>query len=229
MATTTVTELIERAAAAADMEDNFVTPEQWERWATVEHRRLASVVARLGYPYTSTETAITMTGATSYNIDEVLAILGVFWVETDGSYTRLEPNNPLQRAGAPNRSVGTPRVFNVIRNTNNVLTFSFYPNPASGSIIVKAVPHPAKLVISSPGAGEAVSVTYPLNWEERIVLGMARRALAKEETYNPFIETQIAEQDAHIESTAFDYLVGDAPRIRDIRKDNQKVYEWMYF
>lgn len=228
MATVTVTEIIARAAAAADMEDNFVTATQWLYWCNVENRALAVKLARLGIPYKENDESISCTGASQYSITEPLAVLGVYYVESDASYRRLKMTNSVQQQGAPNRLVGSPESFHVLRNTGNQITFRFYPNPASGTILVKVIDQPAALTSGS-------SVSYPLNWEERIVLGMAQRALAKEETYNPMISAQIKEIDDHIEESGYNYMAADAPVIRNVRYDNARVFDdsarygWIYF
>lgn len=228
MPTTTVTNLIARAAAAADMEDNFVTSTQWTRWATIEHHSLYSRVARLGIPYHEADESLTFTGASQYNIAEPMAILGVYYIESDGRYRKLQLQHPVQNIGTPNRVIGPAASFRVLRNTDNNVTFRFFPNPPSGSGIAKVIPHPKELVLSGPTASQATSVNYPLSWEERIVLGMARRALAKEETINPLIETQIRDTDAVIEQAAREQLMMDAPKIRDHRKDNAMAYDWYF-
>jgi hypothetical protein len=231
MASTTLTVLAQRAAAAADMEDNFISAETWRNWANVENRNLAIKLAGWGFPWKQTDENITLTGASQYEITEPLAIIAVFYVESDGSYTRLRVVNPAQRQGSPNRLVGVPREATIFRNTNDDLSFRFYPNPTSGTVISRQIDIPAELVYSGPTASQSTTVTYPLNWEELIVLRMARRALAKEETVNPFIEVQIAEMDAAIRDACANFLLSDAPVIRNVRDDNSSVYvdssEWI--
>lgn len=230
MATTLVSSLITRAAAAADMEDNFVTSAQWVQWANVENRRLAGVVAGLGYPLFENNEPITLNGSAQYSLPEPLALIAVYFAESDGRWRKLRLDHPVQNQGTA-ANYGTPVSYHVFRNTNGNITFQFHPNPATGIIQVKQIDHPSELVISNPSPTQSDSVSYPLNWEERIVLGMARRALAKEETLNPLIEQQIAELDDHIATTAWNYQAADAPRIRDVRKDNVVDWPdiWMYF
>jgi hypothetical protein len=232
MPTTTLTQLAQRAAIAADMEDNFVSQDAWRYWANVENRNLAVKLAKWGYPWKMTDTSITLTGASQYDIAEPLAVIAVFYVESDGSYTRLKSINPAQRQGAANRLTGKPREFTVFRNVEDEVTFQFYPNPSSGTVLVRVVAIPAELVYSGPTVSQSTTVTYPLNWEELVVLKMARRALAKEETVNPLIEQQIAEEENSIESACNDFLMSDAHVIRNVRDDNASVYadsvQWIY-
>ena len=235
MATTTVTSLITRAAAAADMEDNFVTSAQWLAWATVEHQMLYSKIARLGFPFHESDESITFLPSTSqYSISEPLAVLAVYYAEFDGSYRKLRLMNPVQGQGAPSRIVAAPEQYHVFRNTENNITLRFFPNPSSGSAIVKNIPHPKTLVISGSSSTTEAFVRYPLSWEERIVLGMARRALAKEETMNPLIERAISDMDVHITESCEDYMMSDAHVIRNVRDDNSSVLSdgfsgWIFF
>lgn len=219
MATTTGLELIQRAQAAADMTDNFVTTQQWYDWLNVENRMLAGAVARLSYPHRQTDEVIALNGASQYDLPEMLAILGVWFADSSGRYKLLDIWSPMQKFGSYGFWTGNPTAVQIFRNSNNLVSFRFYPTPQSGSVLVRLIEHPEKIVPTAPGPGEDTQVQYPLNWEERIVLGMARRALAKEETINPAIQAQIQDIDAHIESTAWDYLVGSAPKIRNIKDD----------
>lgn len=230
MATETSTNLITRAAAAADMEDNFVTPTQWLAWANVENRMLAAKVARMGYPYKISDESITFTGASQYSMAEPLALLAVYFAESDASLRKLVPLNPVdERKDRPPRT-GSPDEYIVHRNTSATITFRFYPNPASGSGVARTLVKPDTLVLASPSAGQTLSVDYPLGWEERIVLGMARRALAKEETVNPLIETLIRDVDTHIEMSCRDYQMDQSPVIRDVRKQPRMRYDqWTFF
>jgi hypothetical protein len=214
------------------MEDNFVSPEGWRSWANVENRNLAVKLARWGFPWKQSDNSITLTGANQYSFTEPLAVIAVFKVESDLSYRKLKVANPVQRQGLPNRLVGSPEEFNIFRNTGDQVTISFYPNPSSGTAIVRQVDHPAELVYSAPSASQSLSVTFPLNWEELIVLKMARRALAKEETNNPLIEREITEMEDSIQSACSDFLLNDQPKIRNVRDDNSSVYNdsvgWIY-
>jgi hypothetical protein len=58
-------------------------------------------------------------------------------------------------------------------------------------------------------------VTYPMGFEERVVLGMARRALSKEETINPGIEAEIQRIEQHIDEVAWNRLYAGA-QIRNV-------------
>lgn len=212
------------------MEDNFVSPEGWRNWANVENRALAVKLARYGFPWKQSDNSMTMTGASQYSFTEPLAIVAFFFVESDLSYRKLAVCNPVQNQGVPNRAIGNPEEFNIYRNTEDQITVSFFPNPASGSVIRRQVDHPAELVYSSPGANQSLSVTYPLNWEELIVLKMARRALAKEGTENFLIERSISEMESDICDGCTNFLLTDNPVVRNVRYDNATIdyTNWLF-
>jgi hypothetical protein len=223
MATVTATEIIARAQAAADMTDNFITETQWLYWLNVENRALAVMLARLNFPWRQEDQIVSCNGSLEYTLSEPLAVLGAFYLEDDGRLRRLELMHPSQRRVAAVGISGKPAQWSIRRQVSGSNIYvTFYPAPSSGSVYVQCIMPPATVTVGG-------SVYYPLNWEERIVLGMARRALAKEETVNPVLEDMIKDIEVHIESSAFDQLMLDAPVIRNTRKDNLRDYEgWIF-
>lgn len=217
MATVDVTELIERARSASDIRDNFVTQTEWLRWANTEHKWLQGFVARAGYVLFENSENITADGSISYNIDEPLVILGVYEVLSSGTYRRLRHADVMD--GPPLRDVGVygpADTFRVSQNTNDQVTVSFYPRPQTGNYVVRNIELPKTLVLGTPGVGEDDSVYYPLGWEERIVLGMARRALAKEGSSTSELSRQIRECELEIERAAWDRVMGGHQGVRNV-------------
>lgn len=222
MATTTVATLIARAQASSDQEDEFVTRTQWLYWVNLFNKQLAVMVAQLGYPYHQYDETISLNGSLEYTIDEPLALLGAYYVESDGRLRRLKLMNPVQARQIGNYQAGEPRRYVVHRNTDNDLTFQFQPVPTSGSVLIQAIQMPAELVYAD-------SVKYPLGWEEFIVLNMARNALAKEETINPLIESQLRDIKEHIQVSAANYIMASAPTIRNVKDENYwEDSEWLW-
>lgn len=221
MPATTVTELITRAAAVADMHDNFVSNDEWLYWANVANKELAVKIAQLGVPYNQVDEVITLDGSDGYLITEPLAIVGVYFVKTDGTLKRLKAYSNIQMNTAGIVYNADPVQFQYKLNpTTGQISLKFYPTPISGSVIVKYIQHPYKLVLGTPGTGEASSVYYPLNWENFIILKMAQDALTKEETINPGLERKMSEIEMFIETSASNYLQTDLPVIRDLEKDS---------
>lgn len=215
----TVSELISRAATAADMTDNFIKPSEWLSWANVKDKELAVRVAQLGVPYRQYDEMITVDGSLEYTIAEPLAIIAVYYVEADGKFKRLKVKSPIQLVTLSDANKGVPSHCHIRRYGSSIF-IQPYPTPTDSALVVRAIEHPGKLVLSNPGLGEYDSVNYPLNWEEYIVLGMAKNALAKEETVNPLIDAQLREIISHIEASASNYLMTDLATIRDINSDD---------
>lgn len=230
MATVTVPELVSRAVAAADMTDNFVSEAVWLYWANVANKKLAVKVAQLGVPYNQYDEVITLDGSSEYTIAEPLAVVGVYFVQSDGKLKKLKAVHSSQRINYNGiTTIGDPREFHVRRDLNNIV-LDFYPLPATGSVVVRAITYPDKLVYNTPGVGvgKADYVNYPLGWEDFIVLHMARNALAKEETVNPMIEAQLKDCELHIESSSSNYLLTDLPKILDTKNSDFEPDTWFW-
>jgi hypothetical protein len=228
MATTTVANLIARAQAASDQYDNFVTTAQWLSWVNVFNKQLAVMVAQLGYPYHQYDETITITGSSTYTVDEPLAILGLYRVREDGKLKKLKLMNPVEGRVLGSATSGEAEKWWIQRNTDNDVTISVYPVPPVGSLplLLLAIEMPSELDIDD-------SVKYPLGWEEFIVLSMAEAALGKEETINPTIEKQLAKCVSHIQSSAANYIMASAPKIRNIKDENShfdytEPGEWLW-
>lgn len=219
------TGLIQRAAAYADMQDDFVKPKQWLQSANYWHKRLSVKIARLGYPINQVDVSITLNGSVDYSVPEPLAFVALFFVRSDGSYKKLERLNPVQRRTSNPPTTGDPKYFHIRRVGNNCI-FNFYPNPTSGTVVAATVPHPDTLTLAS-------SVSYPLGFEEFIVVNMAIFALGKEETINPRLEATLQEVTAHIEDSVTSYMLSDGARIRDVNKDDINAWadptSWIFF
>ncbi len=71
--------------------------------------------------------------------------------------------------------------------------------------------------------GVALSVAYPMGWEERIVLGMARRALIKEESSTSAIDSEIALWESRIEEACWSRVLSEAPSVRNT---DYRHYGW---
>ncbi len=223
-----VSELISRAVAAADMTDDFVSQAQWLYWANVADKKLAVKVAQLGVPYNQYDEVITLNGSFEYTVAEPLAVVGFYFVQSDGRLRKLKTVHNSQRVNYTTTSAnGDPTECKVRRSGANILV-TFYPVPTSGSVVMRAIEYPDKLVYSAPAAGESDSVNYPLGWEEYIVLQMAKSALAKEETIHPLIESSIKECDMFISESASNYLLTDLPKILDTSQNNFEYADWFW-
>lgn len=222
----TTRELYNRAAAAADMHDGFVTPAQAMYWASQENLALALFLARSGWTQNVLTETITVDGTEDGEFEltaDPLAIVCIHQSKSNG-YRLLRHNNYvdfLRQAPGSSLTTGDPVEW-IARHDQeeDAYVLNFYPEPPSGTVlIVSYVPEPERLTLSeNPTTGYTNSVNYPMGWEERVVLGMARKALAKEESDTRDILDQIAECDARISSACWDFALAESPTIRNVDK-----------
>lgn len=227
MPAVTTQTLISRAEAISDMQDLFVRPAEWMYWATQERLALEILLARSGWVQGFTTTTITVTGAENgaYLLSPtggVMAVVAVHESTSQGvrpvhfnnavDFLRQVPGSTLSRGHATEFRVRPSPTI------TDALEFNFYPEPLPGeTYLVTYLPQPLTLTTSaSPSATEDNEVSYPMGWEERIVLGMARNALIKEESSTTHIERRIAEVESQIEEVVFARVLGDTPSVRNV-------------
>lgn len=225
---TSTSDLIKRAMAAADMHDG-PTPTQWLYWATKENLALSIFLARAGWTQNVKTETITVSGseAGDFPLTEApLAIVAVHQIGTSNLVRRLKCNNAvdfLRQTVSATAVQGDAAEYRVIWDQDeDVYALNFFPQPASGTqFLVSYIAHPKSLTLSaSPAADEANSVIYPLGFEERIVLGMARAALAKEESDTSEIKEQIRECQSYIEQAAWDRVFASAT-VRNVDREER--------
>lgn len=233
MPSVNVSELISRARVAADMEfTNFVSPAGWLYFANTEYKNLYTRIARLGWPLATSTTEVTFAGDDVYGLTSCSAIISVKYKASASARLRRIPIkseiNQVHYSTGETSKTGIPTQVVITRATDGASLY-FYPRPTTGSAIVTYVPYPETLVLSSPGFDETTSISMPLGWEERIVLGMARRALSKEETTNSSLEREIAEMDSIIENTVYSFLLAEANTVVDMNDDSVVGYlNWFW-
>jgi hypothetical protein len=230
MPVTTVTTLIDRAKAASDMRDNFVTPTQWQYWASQERLALDLFLARSGWSVPLTDFNLTITGSEggAYSVNPtggVMAIVAVYEYDSSGRIRLLQHQDSVSflHAVPGTNARGNSRYYRVQWSGDN-LTLNLFPEPTAGETYrVVYLAHPKKLVIASPGSWEETSVTYPMGWEERVVLGMARRALIKEESSTSAIDQEIMLWDQRIEEACWSRVLSSSPSVRNT---DMTTYGW---
>lgn len=222
---TTAAELYARATTAVDAHDNSITDDEFGYWATQETYALSLFAARLGWTQNVSTQTFTVTGSESGGnfvlTNSPLCILCVHQIRSRLAkplklnnavdFLRELPGTPFQR--------GEPEEYRVLYDaTNDDVVLNFYPAPNAGTVLVVSyVPEPSKVTLAaSPPAGSANTVSFPLGWEERIVLGIARRALVKEGSDTSEILRMIAECDSLIESAVYDRVLADHPTVRNL-------------
>lgn len=222
MATVSVASIIARAQAAADMYDDFISESTWVAWVNAEHKKLWIRLARSGYPINIQDESISANGSAEYNITEPVAIVGVLGVNSSGAYYRIPVKHPFEQKYVGALKTGTPKECYIRHaNSSGQIQVRFYPAPTEGTFFVQVIPKPDDLTVSD-------NIRLPNGWEERIVLGIARRALGKEETTNPAIEREIAEIDNTIDNNIHSYHLVENPTVRDISEMDPVYTNWYY-
>lgn len=223
---TTTDELVTRAQTAADMHDATINPAQWNPWLTLENIALAVLLARAGWTLNMKTQAIAVTGAEAGQYvlaTQPLAVVAVHQVR--GNRVRLiDYTNVVdysRMTATDTAATGDPSEYRVLWDQDNDrLVVNFYPTPAAGTqFIVSYIPHPLKLTLDDPVSDPtqyANSVRYPLGWEERIVLGLGKRALRKEESDTSGIQQDLDDLDKEIERTVYDQIFAAHSAVRNV-------------
>ena len=199
------------------MHDDFVTPAQWLAWFNSERTALIISAARSGWvigPLTKTSVAATDV----YNHpSEIFAVVGVWEQSSTGRLRPINVTNLIdnfrQADGGP--VTGPAMDVSVEESAAGLPIFRFYPRPTSGTYIV------VTMGATTPKTALSDTFVLPMGTEERIVLGLARRALAKEESDTTEILGQIKTEDRRIEEIAASKIFSAAPRIRNV--DRQEL------
>lgn len=218
-------ELIDRARATADSRDNFVTPTQWMFWASQERMALDIYIARSGYALpgmTFLDKVITGTEGGVYPLAPTGGVMAIVCIHemTNNGFRRVKYLDSVAYMKQPPGTVAGAhahaRFFRAIPSTtDDSINLNFYPEPAAGETYrITYLPHPRKLALVADSTHDA-QVVYPMGWEERIVLGMARRALIKEESDTKEVDREIKLWDMRIEEACWDKVLAESPRIRN--------------
>jgi hypothetical protein len=237
MPAVTFSELRDRARSAADMHDSdFVSPTEWFRWANLEKYMLDVFVARNGIVLRQNTTTITIGTTTAllpgvYAIPDPLAIVAVYELVND-RYRRLRSADTIDDSlFPPVTPQGPAQRYRVVQGGTGNVDLELFPVPASGVYKVFTIVSTPITQAADPDDPDDVSdqVNYPMGWEERIVLGMARRALAKEESPTTQIDAQMRTIDQHIEESAWDRLFAANQKVRNVDKVERGWYHWQDF
>lgn len=202
-----------------DHEDtgSFLSDVQWLAILNVEYAQLYRRWVRSGL-VTPVITEVAFTGATAAATG-VLAIVGV--AEDLGDYPRILPsaqvNTGRDSTWFDMQPAGPATTWGVTGNGDD-LTVTLYPAPSSGSYVVRYIPTQAAIIdptpvqLLDPRPVPLGSVDLPYGGDERLVLGMARRANLKGAAASGLLERLIMDADAELNFTAAGRING--PRVR---------------
>ncbi len=188
-------DLIDRARTYVDDDhkdtEGWIDPARWLTFAGLEYTLHYNRWVRSGL-LCPAPVDTTFTGP-SKNLEGVLAVVGVAELTSSGAQYR--PLHPLQATDgrAPFRTpLDTVAVGWEAYGSGDVLTVQLRPEDTTGSYVVRHIPRPER------PTDPADTVELPDFGDERIVLGMARRAGVKESASSVPIRVLIDEADAEL-------------------------------
>lgn len=220
MATFTWAELIDRAKTYADDDHNaqsgWIKDPKWLSIGYAEYLKLRKKWIRLGL-ISPVATDVTFTTATT-NITNVAILIGVA-EDLGGGHYRMIPSGQAEHGQAPfwstHLGASHAAAFEAHGEADD-LTISLKPgNDAAGTYVVRYITNPTRPTLVTQ------SVTVPDGCDERLVLGMVRRAHLKDSGASVLLEKLIREEDEQIGFDAFGRLNSEAPRARFTRRTNR--------
>lgn len=213
MAEFTVDSIVNRARTyiADDHDDNegFIAPERWVDIFNAEYSTLYPDWVRAGLISPAPEDDTFTSHA--HTVQGVLAVVGVAEDLGSGNVRVLRPAQSIHgRAPFWGYRSGAPEYW-LAHGTADDLAFTLEPRQ-DGNYFVRYIPVPT--------AADALADTFdvPYGCDERLVLGVARRAKLKDGAASALLERLMLEADAQLKFRAFGRANGDAPRIRRTRE-----------
>lgn len=214
----TLQELVDRARVYLDDDhtddEGWLSPESWVALCNVEYAQLYRRWVRQGLIAPAwTDAAFTGHTATipsDLSGGGVLATIGVAENLGSGRYRLLTPaQSHYGRSPTLGYTTGASSHW-YATGTGDTITYTLEPRD-TGSYFVRYIP----TVV--PADSLADTVTVPFGADERLVLGLARRAKLKEGSASALLERLIMDADAELNFAAFGRVNTDSPRVRTSR------------
>lgn len=203
--------LIDRARVYVndDHKDNggWIAPDKWLTLAQVEYANLYRKWVRMGLVRPAPKDTTFTNAATT--IQGVLAIVGV--AEDLGSYVRLlsdaQPGSGADAFWFGSTPFTSKAVSWQAHGSADDLLVEVYPKDTTTTYTVRWVP------VVPYTKDPTATIDLPYGGDERLVLGMARRALIKESARSQALDELIREADAELAFEAFG-RAGGGPKVR---------------
>lgn len=221
MATFTWQDIIDRARTYVDDDHDdtkgWIKPERWLRMAFVEYQLQRKKWIRMGLIAPAT-TDIKFTGPTT-SISGVLCTIGVAEVTSGAGYFDPTPTattftlrpltwvqDTLGRAPFLSKTDGRAWGWRATGGGDN-LVYTVEPQDTATYIVRYIATVAAPTLASS-------SIEIPDGADERLVLGLARRAHVKDSTASALLQRLIDEHDAELNFQAMGRVNDSSPRVR---------------
>lgn len=217
----TVQQLVDRAAAIADVQDNFVSPETWLSWFNSERKATILLRSRVNW-IDDTLSSTTVDAATTpfiviTPIGNLAAILGVWEVSSSGRHrrlTRLDNTRTVDFLGI--RDTANYWSYNRTEGSDQVLV-NLLPRPTSGSYVCYY------MEVTADATALTSTFYFTMGEDERVVLGMARRALIKEESDTSEVDKELVRWERNVEELAWMRAIDEVPTVRNV---DSRVRGW---
>ncbi len=215
-------ELIRRARTYLDDDhddtEGWIAPDSWLTFGNVEYSQLYRRWVRMGLIAPAPTDLVLTDEVTS--APDCLAIVGVAQDYGDG---RVRILTPAQSVGGRSPFWGTTSATGgsthwSATGSADELEISLEPVDTSGSYFVRYIP----TVAYATDVTETIDLPYGA--DERLVLGMAKRAKLKEGAASAQLERLIFEADAELNFAAFSRAQADSPRVRRVTKTTLSAF-----
>jgi hypothetical protein len=219
---TTWEDIIQRARTYVDddhkEENGWIADDKWLTMAFVEYSLLYKKWVRSGLVRVdAVNTLFTGPGGTIIPAGTdpegsgVLAVVGVAQNYGGGRIRVLNPNQSVWGADAFFQETGSgPAMSWSASGVGDSLRITLEPQNSTENYFVRWIPCPIRPAASTE------SVEMPFGCDERLVLGLARRAHVKDSSASALLERLIQDQDAEANFSAFGKLMQDGPRVRRV-------------
>jgi hypothetical protein len=204
------------------MIDGFVKPSEWLDWFNFERKALQISILKYG-ALLNDLTLTSSVGSPVITIDsDILAIVGLWELTSSGKLRPIRivnlPDNfrqlPASLPGLIGGRITGPAEYATIEdgilNGPAFTTVTMFPVDLSGTYVLVTLKSPTDATSNNE------SFAFPMGLEERIVLGMAKRAKIKEESDYSDIDDLIRQADRQVEDYAWSRIFAQAPSVRNV-------------
>lgn len=219
-------ELIDRARVYIDDDHNessgWLAPEKWLTMANVEYAQLYRKWARMGLVVTApVDVSFIGPSVVIGDEDEEMDVLAIVGVAEDLGGGQLRALCPAQSELGVNpwwSTFGTaPARYWKATASGDEVTVTIEPADTA-TYIVRYIP-------TTPYATDPDdTIELPYGCDERLVLGIARRAKVKDSTGSSLLERLLYEADADINMTVGGRIFNDSPRARIRDRDRVTAF-----
>lgn len=206
------------------MDGNFVKPREWTSWFNTEARALDTFMLRAGYTGQQPQAAANTPGDyTGISTGDALVVIGAYELK-DGRYRKLKYTSPVDFFRydllGDTQPTGTAARYSVLRQDDSY-SVKLDPLPTSGTYVVLYYSSNSVSLDDTTDTLPNQPYIWTFGAEERIVLGMAKRALVKENSDTSQIDDLILAEERRLEELIWSMNFSDGARVRNVDRDDR--------